>query len=142
MTETQNKPIVIDIQLKKASPVRSPPIAMKLKMGQSNDSAPTLEDIQEKLLRAEMNRREEFAKKATKHIEEKRQNVLQRKIDNERDLQEKTLKQMEQKREAADQLRQELLIKRVNLAHRETEKREQALNRIEASGKDMKTKLQ
>jgi hypothetical protein len=56
-------------------------------------------------------------------------------------MQEKTLKQLEQKCEAADQLRQEQLDRKISMAKKESEKLEQVLSRIEASGKDKQEKL-
>jgi guanylate kinase len=48
---------------------------------------------------------------------------------------------LEHKSEAADQLRQEQLEKKINMAKKESEKLEQVLSRIEASGKDKEEKL-
>jgi guanylate kinase len=58
----QSKPIVIDIEIKKVSPVKTPSVAWRL--GSHFEAAPTLEEINERLLRAELNRKEEMARRA------------------------------------------------------------------------------
>ena len=61
---TELKPVVIDIEVRKMSPERSPPIAQKLmKQKLHGDVAPSLEEIDMKLKKAEENRREELARK-------------------------------------------------------------------------------
>lgn len=102
MSEPQNKPIVIDVELKRGLPINSPPIAKKLSMIQMNETALTLDDIQEKLDKAEMNRKAELARKALNHTEEKRQQVLKRKDSLLMETQEKYHTQLEKKTEAAD----------------------------------------
>ena len=73
------KPIVIDIEIKKSP--RHPPIEARLKRDQSqHDSAPTLEDIEEKLSKAEQTRRNELARRAQTHTDEKRNRVLLKKM--------------------------------------------------------------
>ena len=59
---TEQKPVVIDIEVRKMSPGRSPPIAQKLvkqMKAHSLGAAPSLEDIEQKLRRAEEHRKEE-----------------------------------------------------------------------------------
>jgi hypothetical protein len=115
MSDVNKKPIVFDIEIKEGSPVRSPPIALKLKMSRDSESAPsTLEDIQEKLLRAEVKRREEFARKACLHTEEKRQSVLMRKMATEKGMQAKYKQELEQKTSAAEQHRFLIIEKRIS----------------------------
>jgi len=73
-----NKAIVIDIEVRKCSPLRSPPIALKLMKQKLEGETPlTLQDIEEKLRKAEELRNNELARKQH-HTDDKVSKVIER----------------------------------------------------------------
>lgn len=140
---SHQKPIVIDIEVKKCSPTRSPPIAAKLlKMKNADEAAPTLEDFNAKLLRAEELRNVELARRAAQLTGEKISKVLERKSTQEKAQLERLQRELEQKSETADQLRRQAIETRVSVAKKESEKVEKALSKIETMEKDKESELQ
>jgi hypothetical protein len=114
------KPIVIDIELKKSP--RHPPIEARLKRESSQyDTAPTLEDIEEKLTKADQARKVQLKRRANQHTDEKRNKVLLRKMCQEMESQMKTISELARV-DSARAKRQQVLLKRINIAKKETEK--------------------
>jgi hypothetical protein len=60
---TQVKPVAFEIEVAKSSPSQEPAIKKKLEMLAASQAAPSLEDIQQRLERAETKRRGELARK-------------------------------------------------------------------------------
>ena len=119
------KPIAFEIKIREhtVSPTRSPPIAQKLmKMSQEHEAPPSLEDIQQKLLRAEKNRKEELARKANTHTDEMTKKVLARKSTLEKEKLAAYEKEQVEKHGLAEQLRMKALSDRVHIAKKESSK--------------------
>lgn len=123
----EQKPIVIDIEIKKSP--RHPPIEARLmKESEQYDTAPTLEEINDHLLRAQERRQERLNRRAQTHTDEKRNKVLMRKLSNDMDTRMKLDKELS-KVETAGKKRDQVLLKRINIAHKECEKISQAHQR-------------
>jgi hypothetical protein len=135
-------PIVIDIEIRKGSLTRSPPIAKKLqKLKERSERSPCIEDIQEKLRKAEELRKEEFAKKSNLLTDDKISKANERKINQEKDLLEKYQKDLEHKSEQADLLRKQAILNKIQIAKKQSSKVEQVLQKYEEMEKDKENKL-
>ena len=135
------KPVVIDIEVRKMSPGRSPPIAQKLmKQKAHTEAAPSIEDIEQKLKKAEELRKEEFARKKPL-TDEKLHKVLERKSTQEKEQLEKLQKEIDQKAELADELRKKAILTRVTVAKKHSAKVEQAQHKAEEMEKDKENKI-
>ena len=137
MSQTQDqKPIVIDIQIKKSP--RYSAIEARLKRDKSeHDTAPTLEDIEEKLNKAEEARRDQLARKAQTFTDERRHKVLLRKMSQDMETRLRLQREL-QRVEDADEKRHQQLLKRVRIAKKESEKLNQAQQRRELTSTDKK----
>lgn len=138
MSQTQDqKPIVIDIEIIKKSP-RNSAIEARLKRDKSvHDTAPTLEDIEEKLTKAEEARRDQLTRKAQTHTDERRHKVLLRKMSQDMETRLRLQREL-QRLEDAGEKRNQQLLRRVRIAKRETEKLSKAQERRELSSTDKK----
>ena len=99
---SQNKSVAFtnDLNEGKNSPARSPPIAAKLLKTKLFTSS--IEEIEQKLRKAEENRKEEFARKAWVHTDEKLTRAHERKTAMETDLANKYTQTLEHKAATAE----------------------------------------
>lgn len=140
---TQKTPIVIDIEIKH-SPSKMPQ-SIKTKLAQrhpSSDTAPTLDDINQRLSKAEIHRREELARRAQNDVEERRVKVLKRRSDQQKDTLERYQRDLVLKFKGADEKRSQLLLKKITVAKMETKKAEQAHMRKIEMENDTKSKME
>lgn len=139
MQNLSPKPVAFDIQLKK-SPERSLPIKTKLEASVNEFAAPTLEDIEKKLLKAE-NLRKEQELKNFKPIEEKISKVLEKKQSLNKEEMTKIQKTIELKFETAEQLRQRELDQIKDKARIQIVRVEKAQQTREELEKEQESKL-
>ena len=126
---------VIEIEIKKGSPARSPPIHKKLLKKHPTDLS--REVIDQKLEKA-MNIREELAKKIKRSDVKE---VQDRKLNNEKQQHERVKLTLETRAEQALRLRNENLQTRIANAKKVIEKRDKVLQAKEELNQAQKVKL-
>lgn len=141
---TKQTPIVIDIHIERTSPLKMPAsIKDKIeKRHQSSDTAPTLEEINERLTKAQEIRREELARRAQNDINDRRMKVLKRREDQYKDTLEKYQRELVLKTKGADEKRQQVLLKKITVAHMESKKAEMAHKRKVEMESESKQKME